>query len=110
MDATPAIVRDWGDEDRQAKVISKPYDTVTHRRGWGDTGYEVEVVEHECPACQFDRMVRRHDVNPEFPDEARYFCLNPNCAYYLCDTMSYAMHGSPPQRNMEPAIFERRDE
>ncbi len=106
-DVTPAIVRSFGTQDSEATVHSTPYDGVSHRRGWGDTGYRVEVVEHDCPACSFDRMARRHDVNAEFPDEVRYWCLNPNCLYYLRDELSYAFKGSYPNRQTdEPAIYE----
>lgn len=110
MQVTPAIVRSFGEKDRQTEVISTPYDKVSHRRGWGDTGYRVEVVEHDCPACNFDRMVRRHDVNAEMRDEVRYFCLNPNCGHFVQDSLSYAMHGNYPQRTVkEPAVFEASD-
>lgn len=107
---TPAIVRSFGEADRSAKVLSTPTDSVSFSRGWGDSGYRVEVVEHDCPAdhCSFDRMVRRTDVSPERPQEVRYWCLNPNCVHFVSDTISYACKGTYPQRTTdEPAVFEK---
>jgi len=112
QDVTPAIVRDYSPADRNVSIISQPKDTVSFKRGLGDSGYKVQVVEYECPAeyCSFDRMVRRIDVNPEFRDEVRYLCLNPNCVHYAADSMSHACHGSYPQRSTdEPAVFEKRE-
>lgn len=102
----PAIVRDYSDNDRDATVISTPTDTVSFRRGFGDTGYRVEVVEHDCPQCTFDRMIRRHDI-PR--NEVRYWCLNPNCRYFVGDELSYACHGSYPQgpNPTEPVVHGR---
>lgn len=108
-DTTPAIARTYTDADRDATVRSTPYDGVTHSRGWGDSGYRVEVVEFDCPAnhCHFDRMVRRVDVSPETPTEVRYWCLNPNCRHFVSDTVSHACHGSYPQLTArEPVVFE----
>lgn len=106
---TPAIVRSFGTRDRTANVVSTPADTVTFSRGWGDSGYRIEVVEHDCPAdhCSFDRMVRRVDVSPETPTEVRYWCLNPNCVHFVRDSISYACHGNYPQRDTdEPVVWE----
>lgn len=111
-DHPPAIVREFSEADSEVPILSEPSNTVTHKRGYGESGYRVQVVEHECPACtlQFDRMVRRVDVYPELPHEVRYWCLNPNCAYYLRDTLSHAFHGSYPNRSpTAPAEYEKRD-
>lgn len=106
-DIPPAIVREYTNADRHADVLGKPYDGVSFTRGWGDSGYRVETVEHNCPACNFDRMVRRHDVSPETRDEVRYWCLNPNCPHFVADTFSYCCHGNYPQRSVrEPAVVE----
>lgn len=105
----PAIVRDFSDTDRDVEVLRQPYDGVTFSRGWGDSGYRVEVVDHECPACDFDRMVRRVDVNPETPTEARYWCLYPNCSHFVADQLGYICHNNYPQHPVkEPAVFEKR--
>lgn len=107
----PAILRDHSSEDRDTTVLSTPYDGVSFRRGWGDSGYRVEVVEHECPECGFDRMVRRHDVHAESPDVVRYYCLNPNCLYFVSDNLSHAMNGNYPQRQANtPAVVNERSE
>lgn len=89
-DIPPAIVRDYDDTDSDVDVLSTPCDRVSFRRGFGDTGYRVQVVEHDCPACNFGAMTRRWDVNSEVGDEVRYWCLNPNCKHYLSDQMSHA--------------------
>lgn len=113
----PAIVRDIDPDkdggtripeygERPEKIIGQPTDRVTHSRGFGDSGYRVQVVEHDCPECSFDRMIRRVDVSPESPDSVRYWCLNPNCVHYVRDHLSHACQGSYPQRDaIEPKVF-----
>ena len=119
-DPVPAIVRGVTEADtptriptygeRPDKIISQPKDTVTHSRGWGDSGYRIQVVKHDCPECSFDRMVRRVDISPETETEVRYWCLNPNCAHYAGEHLSHACHGNYPQRQVsEPAVFESGD-
>lgn len=115
---TPAIVRPV-DRDKDGrirtpkfgkqpdKIINQPAHTISHSRGFGDSGYVVQTVEHECPECGFDRMVRRVDVSPERKNEVRYWCLNPNCVHFVRDELSHACKGSYPQRTVEePKIFE----
>jgi hypothetical protein len=119
---TPAIVRAVSEKDGDLKpptvngspdvrksdnIISQPKTTVSHHRGRGSSGFRIQVVEHDCPECDFDRMVRRVDVNPTYEDEVRYWCLNPNCVHFVRDMFSYACHGNYPQRDTsEPAVFE----
>lgn len=110
-DIPPAIVRDFNETDSDVTVVSTTFDSVSHTRGWGTSGYRVQVVEHDCPAdhCSFDRMVRRWDVRAEIPSEVRYWCLNPNCAHFVRDGLSHACHGSYPHNVVrEPAVFEGR--
>lgn len=110
----PAIVRDLTEQDKPAhvkydmenKIIAQPRDTVTFSRGFGDSGYRVQVVEHECPNCQFDRMIRRIDVSPERRNEVRYWCLFPNCVHYASDHLSHDCHGNYPQHDTnEPEVI-----
>lgn len=109
-DVVPAIVRSFGEEDSDANVIQTIYNGVTFTPGWGDSGYCVETVECDCPDCGFDRMIRRHDVSQNVSDDVRYYCLNPNCAYFVRDALSYACYGSYPSRNVqEPKVFEPHD-
>jgi len=104
---TPAIVRDWSANDAAARVLRTPYDSVSHREGWGDSGYRVQVVGYTCPDCKFDRMIRRVDVWADRSNEVRYWCLNPNCPHFVRDALSYACRGSYPQHDVsEPAVFE----
>lgn len=103
----PAIVRSFTQEDADVDVMATPYSGVTDVPGWGPSGYVIDVVEHDCPRCDFDRMVRRKDVNVEEGDEVRYWCLHPNCPHYVSDRLSYACHGNEPQRSVRhPAVFE----
>lgn len=104
-DPVPAITRPITDDDRDAEVLGTPMDTVSFTRGFGDSGTRVETVEHDCPACNFDRMVRRVNISPEDWNRVRYWCLNPNCAHFVRDHLSHACHGNYPQRSVkEPAI------
>lgn len=104
---TPSVVRSFSEHDRNAHVVSTPYDGVTHSRGFGDSGYRVQVVEYTCPECSFDRSIRRVDVSPERQDGVSYWCLNPNCAHFVSDHLSHACHGSYPQGGKaEPEVYE----
>lgn len=106
---TPAIVRDYDLSKDDVVICETLYDTVSFTRGFGESGYRVQTVEHECPACNFDRMIRRTDISPERSDEVRYWCLNPNCKHYVSDSLSYACKGSHPHRSTnEPTVFEPR--
>lgn len=104
---TPAIVRNMTDADTECEVLGTPTDRVTRTRGFGASGYRVETVAHDCPKCDFDRMIRRVDVNAEYQDTVRYWCLNPNCVHFVRDYLSHACHGSYPQRQAsEPTVYE----
>lgn len=115
-DVVPAIVRELDVEkdgpirvpsmgQAPDKILGQPADAVTHSRGFGDSGYRVQTVKHDCPDCGFDRMIRRIDISPELQNEVRYWCLNPNCKHYASDELSHACSGSYPQRRAtEPAV------
>jgi hypothetical protein len=104
---TPAIVRPFDGADKHIKIRGTPYDSVTYEPGFGESGYRIQTVEQTCPECDFDRMVRRVDVSPEMTDEARYWCLNPNCVHFVRDSLSHACPGNYPNLDTdEPAIFE----
>jgi len=120
---TPAIVRDYDREidgehriDRYCAalpgpILGQPKNTVSHNPGLGDSGYKIQTVEHDCPECSFERMVRRVDIRPEATDTVRYWCLNPNCVHFVRDHLSHACHGNYPQRDTdEPAVFEERSD
>jgi hypothetical protein len=106
----PAIVRDYRERNDDVPVFGIITDTVTFSKGWGDSGYRIETVEHDCPDCTFDRMIRRVDVCPEMPTEVRYWCCNPNCVHFVRDYLSHACHGNYPHRDTnEPAVFNEGD-
>lgn len=105
----PAIVREFSDEDVDVEVCATKYDTVSFNRGIGDSGYKLEIVEHDCPYehCSHDRMLRRWDVNPTRPDEVRYWCLSPACPYQHGGQFDYALNPVEQRsRHTEPVIFE----
>jgi hypothetical protein len=122
FEPTPAIVRSVSDEDlpikltkvnghpsaeQTNKIINQPDNTVSYSRGFGESGYRIQTVEHNCPECDFDRMIRRVKISPMHDPELHYWCLNPNCVHYVRDNLSYACHGNYPQRDTsEPAVFE----
>ena len=85
-----ALARSYNQEDRDVEVIHKLYDTVSFTRGLGDSGRRIEVTEHECPKCGFDRTIREWRVSPVERDTVGYFCLCPGCPHYVGDTFSYA--------------------
>lgn len=103
----PATVRSFNETDADVEVIHQPHDSVSFRPGMGDSGYKVQVVEHDCPRCDFDRMVRRVDENPVHGTEVRYWCLMPNCGHYVGNQLSHACRGNAPQFIVrEPTEFE----
>lgn len=93
MNVAPAISRGMTEADRSTSVLSTPYNTVSFTRGFGESGYKIQVVAFDCPVCGFERMVRRHTVAAELPDEVTYYCLNPNCKHFLADKWRYAFAG-----------------
>lgn len=86
----PAIRREYCEDDRDVDVIATTYDTVSFQRGFGDVGYKLQVVEHDCSSCSHDRMFRNLDVSPEHPGTVRYWCLSPACPHYVSDRFRYA--------------------
>jgi hypothetical protein len=108
-DPTPAIVRHYSQEDRDVDVRSTPYDSVTHQRGLGDSGYKLQVVNHDCPHeyCSFDRMIRQWRTYPEERSTVAYWCLSPNCPHYVDDEFGYAMQATNAQ---DPTINEYNQE
>lgn len=87
---TPAIRRQWQFEDSNTEVISTLDDSVTFHRGLGDSGSKIEIVEHDCPECSYDRMVRYTRVFPDERDTVEYYCQRPTCPYHVGDEFSYA--------------------
>lgn len=58
------------------------FDGVRFAFGYGETGQRIELVEHGCELCGYDRMVRTTRVNPEESDRVEYECNNPICPDY----------------------------
>jgi hypothetical protein len=106
---TEAIARQFGQKDRDVTVINTPYDTVSHRRGLGSSGYRLEIVEYDCPHshCSFDRMIRRVDIHPEYQDDVSYWCCSPNCPHFVGESVNYAM---PSPDATEPTVLGDSDE
>lgn len=102
MKPQPAIRREYSRHDREIETDVTVYDNVSFQRGFGNTGYRLELVEHDCPVCSHDRLLRRHRVNSESRDTAEYWCLNPVCAHYLADRFSYAR----TRQANKPALYD----
>lgn len=105
-EAHPAISREYGQNDRLVEVVATLYDSVSFTRGLGDSGYRLELVDLDCPACNFDRMLRNHRVYPEEPDVLRYWCLSPTCKHFVGEQFSYAQH----ERASEPTLTDSQPE
>jgi len=86
----PAIVREVQDADLDAEILHTMYDKVTRSSGLGSHGYRLEVVEYECPACHYDRMIRQYKVNPEDSDRVTYYCNKPSCPHHVEGAFGYA--------------------
>ncbi len=102
----PAIVREYSDSDLDTEVIDKKYDRVSFDPGLGNSGYRLETVEKSCPQCNFDRMIRRHDVNPTHSDEVRYWCLSPSCQNFVGEQFNYALNPAEKRNRSTPVITE----
>jgi len=48
-----ALVRDYGEEDREVEVFHKLYDTVTFQRGLGDSGRRIQITEHVASTARY---------------------------------------------------------
>lgn len=66
--------------ERDRRVVRKLENSVRFVRGMGDSGRRVEIVERDCPTCNYDRAVRTTHVSPEEPETWAFDCLNPNCS------------------------------
>lgn len=86
----PAIAREVTTKDAAEEILRTVYNNVQFHRGLGDSGYRLEIVEHECETCGYDRMLRMYRVNPESPDEVRLWCNYPGCPDYHEDAFGYA--------------------
>lgn len=86
----PAIERDYCEKDVEVAVLSTFYDTVTFERGLGDTGRKLQYVEHDCPVCGTDRMIRKLDVLSELRNRTKYWCTKPSCPHFVGDQFSFA--------------------
>lgn len=69
---------DWEEVDAE-EVVARLHTNVDRFRGWGESTTKVRIVERDCELCNYDRMVRVIETNPEFPATVEYFCQNPNC-------------------------------
>lgn len=100
----PAIRRAWNSADSNADVLHTVKDDTNFHRGFGRTGSKIEHVEHTCPCCGHDEMIRQHRLHPEDDDSVMYWCLMPNCRYFVADQLSWATKPHPqhvPESPME---------
>lgn len=93
----PAIRRTWKQEDSNVNVIRTPYDRVSFTRGMGDSGSKMQIVERDCPACHYDRMIRKVHVSPVERDRAEYWCSNLSCPHFVGEQFGFARVQRPTQ-------------
>lgn len=93
----PAIQRDYCETDAEIEIMSTFYDSVTFERGLGDIGLKIQYVEHDCPICGADRMIRTVDVQPELRNRAKYWCTKPTCPHFVGDQFSFAQSITPTE-------------
>lgn len=91
----PVIRRTWTRADSEAQVISEIKDDTTYHRGLGSAGQVIEHVKHACPRCGHDETIRSIGVNIDARQDVEYWCLNPNCPYFVADELSWATKPHP---------------
>jgi ssDNA-binding Zn-finger/Zn-ribbon topoisomerase 1 len=101
----PVIRREWSDADRTADVLHTVRDDTNYHRGLGRSGRRVEHVSHECPCCGHGEMIRLVHVNPEERDGVSYWCLMPNCRYFISDELSWATKPHPMDVPESPMVW-----
>lgn len=67
--------------DRRDKfeTVRRLYSDVRSNPGFGDTGRYVDIVEHTCDSCGYDRAYRTTYLNPETREVPAIGCTNPVC-------------------------------
>jgi len=105
-DIAPAIRRSWKQRDSEAEVLSTVEDKTRFHRGLGTSGRKVEHVEHECPRCTHDQMIRLVHVNPEERDGVSYWCLRPSCPHFVADELSWATKPHPSYPTDTPEVWD----
>jgi predicted RNA-binding Zn-ribbon protein involved in translation (DUF1610 family) len=104
-DIPPAIRRAHKREDANVEVLHTVKEDTTFHRGLGTTGRTVEHVAHECPCCGNDRMIRLRQIYPEDRDGVSYWCLMPNCRYFVADELSWATKPHPEHVPDGPMVW-----
>jgi hypothetical protein len=79
---TPAISREYNVEDDAVETVAGIYEKRNRNPGLGNSGRIVEIVDKECEACHYDRMIRDVRINPVDHDHVSYYCQHPNCPYH----------------------------
>jgi ssDNA-binding Zn-finger/Zn-ribbon topoisomerase 1 len=101
----PAIRRAWNSTDTDAEVLHTVKDDTNFHRGFGRTGRRVEHVARECPCCGNDEMIRQVRLHPEERDGVKYWCLMPNCRYFVADELSWAVKPHPQHTPSSPMVW-----
>lgn len=105
-DIPPAIRRTWTRADAEADVLAVIKDDTRFKRGLGRHGQVIEHVAHACPRCEHDETVRSKQVNIEARMDVEYWCLNPNCQYFVSDELSWATKPHPQMIPDTPMVWE----
>jgi len=91
-DRQPVIRREWKSDDSNAEIESTIHDNTSFHRGMGTSGRRVQHTSgYECPFCGHDEMIRLVHVAPDSRDSVQYWCLRPNCPYFIADELSWAL-------------------
>jgi len=59
--------------------MTNVYDSVTFRRGLGDSGLKITIEDIGCETCGYDRTLKVKRVYPERKPEITHHCRHPNC-------------------------------
>lgn len=98
QEVPPVIRRDVSEADRNATTTG----TV------GSVGKKVEQTHGlECPQCGHDHLIRLRQVYPEEPDHVSYWCLNPQCRYFVSDQLTWATKPHPNVVPDHPQVWDQ---
>lgn len=105
-DVTPVIRRDWSKDDSEAAVLGTVMDDTTFERGLGPRGKTVEWTNMACPCCDHHRTIRSVRVNPDRRNNVAYWCLNPQCRYFVSGELSWATRNHPGYEPETPEVWD----
>jgi ribosomal protein S27AE len=109
-DTMPVIRRDWTSEDSNVTVEATIEDDTRFHRGLGTSGRKVERTDKRCPWCGFKHTIRLRHIHPDDRDGVSYWCLNPQCSYFVNDELSWATKPHPEMKPDAPMVWQNTAE